>query len=53
MGCMLPMGRNGCVGCVGCALPLVLSVLCLLAPLGLGWMHARQDATSAPSHTSA
>ena len=39
MGCLLPVGRNGCVGCVGCLIPLLLTALLLLLPLTLLRSH--------------
>lgn len=44
MGCLVPLGRNGCVGCVGCVLPLTLGAMSLLGVLGLGWRHGHSAA---------
>ncbi len=39
MGCLLPVGRNGCVGCAGCLLPLLLTALALFVLLPMGLRH--------------
>jgi len=44
MGCLVPLGRNGCVGCVGCVLPLTLGAMSLLGLVGLGWRHGHSAA---------
>ncbi len=53
MGCLLPLGRNGCVGCAGCVLPLALAALCLLGILGLGWGRHHRVAVHPMASTSA
>lgn len=52
MGCLLPLGRSGCVGCAGCLLPLLLAALCLLTPLSLLRTHHHGHAASRPLLTA-
>ena len=48
MGCLLPLGRSGCVGCAGCLLPLTLILLGVLTPFGLLGAHRRHRPAAAP-----
>ena len=49
MGCLLPLGRSGCVGCAGCLLPILVGALCVLTPLDILWAHHHRPAAMRPS----
>ncbi len=51
MGCLVPLGKNGCVGCAGCLLPLLVSLLCVLTPFGILWSHHHHASFIPSKHT--